>query len=333
MDQLEWLEHVTEDITSNARAREVRRELNAHISAIVDDLVRQGWPLAEAETEAINRMGNAGDLTDALASACQPTLSSREARRVVLGGIMAAAGVASTLIVITPNSVAGSHAVDAALILPFLVGAYLIGSGLLRVEARKHPFASLRRALRTHGVVGVSWAALGLVVGLQPLALHAAATGSPFSLPWYVWRDVAAPLLGVAALLTLPSLVARSVRHAVGTVGAALGAFTVAATALAFTTWHLWPVAPPLGTGPNPRWEWWTYAFPWYTLNGGQLRGKTFRWLPNPALTHLAHTAAELALFMALATVIARGMVRVLVPAAGKAGRYVWRTITGKEAL
>lgn len=328
MDRLEWLEHVTEDITSNTRAREVRRELNTHVSAIVDDLMRQGWPLPEAEAEAINRMGDTGDLTDALTSACQATLSPHDARRVGLGGILATAAVISTLIVIHPNSVAGNHAVDAALMLPFLVGTYLIGSGLLSVEARQHPVVALRRALRTHGVVVAAWAALGLVVGLQPLALHAAATGSPFPLPWYVWGDVAAPVLGVAAVLTLQSLVARSVRHAVAAVGAALGTFTVATAALAFATWHLWPVAPKLGAGPNPQWEWWTRGFPWYTVIG-EGTGKTFRWLPNPAWTHLAQSAAELALFMALATVIARGIVRGLVPAVGKVGRYVWETIAG----
>lgn len=63
MDRLEWLEHITEGITSNSRARQVRRELNAHVSAIVDDLVRQGWPPAAAEVEAIHRMGDADDLT------------------------------------------------------------------------------------------------------------------------------------------------------------------------------------------------------------------------------------------------------------------------------
>ena len=147
-------------------------------------------------------------------------------------------------------------------------------------------------------------------------------------MPFYVWRDVAAPLLGVAALLTLPSLVGRSVRHAIGAIGSALGAVTVAAAALALATWHLWPVTPPLGAGPSPRWEWWTHAFPWYNSVGYQ-SGKTIRWLPNPTWTHLAHSLAELVLFMVLATVVTRGIVRVLVPAAGQAGRYVWRTIAG----
>lgn len=328
MDRLEWLEHVTRDIASNARAREVRRELNAHVWAIVDDLARQGWPLTEAEAEAVCRMGDAAVLTDSLASSCQPILSPREALRVGLGGILAAVGVASTLIIITPNSVAGTQAAYAALMLPFLAGACLIGAGLLRPDTWQHPVASLRRALRTHRVVAAVWAAFGLIMGLQPLALHASATGSPFPLPWYIWKDVAAPLLAVAAVLTLPSLVARPVRHAVGAVGAALGAFAVAATTLAFTTWHLWPVPAPLGLGPNPRWQWWTVGFPWETLSARMI-GKAFRWLPNPALPHLAHSVAELAVFMALTTVVARAMVQVLGPAVGKAGRDLWRAIAG----
>lgn len=323
MDRFEWLEYATADIALNTQAREVRQELNAHLSAIVDDLLREGQSPAEAEAEAVHRMGEARHLRDDLASACQSRLSRQESRRVGLGGILATGGVTSILLVTQPHLMV--PAVDAAFIVPLLVGAYLIGSVLYQ-KTRQHPNASVGRRLKTHALVAVVWALFGLVVGLQPLALHAAATGSPFPLPWYVWRDVAVLWLIAVGLLTIPSLVTRSVVHAVGSLGAALGAFAIMVTASALATWRLWPVAPPVGVGSTPRWEWWTNAFPWDTVNGVG-SGKTFHWLPNPAWPHLAHSVAELTLFMALATVIGRAVGRVLVPALGKAGRYVWLAV------
>lgn len=328
MDRLEWLEHATGDIASNPQAREVRRELNAHVSAIVEDLVAQGWQAPDAEAEALRHMGDVGELTGSLAASCQPTLSPREARQVGLGAILAAAAMVGTMTVITPNSLAGAYSGNAALMLPFVAGVGLVGAALLPADAWQHPPKFLKHALSRHRVVGAAWAALGLVVGLQPLALHAAATGSPLYLPWYVWKDVAAPLLAVVGVLTLPSLVARSVRRTVGALATALAAFTVVATTSAFSTWRLWPVPPPLGSGPNPRWEWWIGGFPWETTVGQGI-GKTFRWLPNPVLPHLAHTVAELALCMLLATLIARAVVFALGPAMQSAGRHIGRAVAG----
>ncbi len=143
-----------------------------------------------------------GDLADSLASSWQPVLLPHEARRVALGGILAAAGVASTLSIITLTYVAASRAAYAALVLPFPAGAWLMGAGLLRADTWQPAVAPLRRVIRTHRVVEGAWAALGVIGGLQPLAPHACATGSPFPLPWYSCKDVAAPLPAVAVVLT-----------------------------------------------------------------------------------------------------------------------------------
>ena len=329
MDRFEWLEHVTGGLVSNARAREVRRELNAHVSVLMVDLVREGWSAREAEAEAMRRMGDVRHLRDALASYSQPIMVPREPLLVGLGSLLATTGIVATLRTLTPTSeYAFTNAASAALMLPFLVGVSLIAAGLLRGDIWQHPIAALRHALRTHGVVVAAWTAVGLVVGLQPLAFHAAVTHSPVPLPWDVWREVVGPLLAVAAVLTLPSVVRRSVRDAIGAVGAGLAAFAVAATLAAFATWHLWPIPPPLGVGPNPRWDWWIIGFPWDTMSGLGI-GETFRWLPNPPLPHLAHSVARLALFMTLGTAIIRGIAFLLAPAVGKAGRSVWRAITG----
>lgn len=101
MDRHEWLDAATHGIRDPAKARDVREELETHIEAVVAALRSAGLPEADAEREALRRMGDRRTLGRSLVAVTGPERSpgrraalAMDACLVGLGG-MAVLGLAA----------------------------------------------------------------------------------------------------------------------------------------------------------------------------------------------------------------------------------------------
>lgn len=177
MDRHRWLDAAVARIPDPAKAREVREELDNHVTAIVDGLVTGGWTPDAAEAEAQRRMGDPVRVGRSLAGATAARWSPGQRTAIILGAVFL------FLAGLRQFGLAGGFGVVGV---PVTVAAAAAPVWAVTAAGRHGPWANLCAWVCMHRWALGMWAAVGLIGGLLPL--HYVMPGLMDSPAWPWWN-------------------------------------------------------------------------------------------------------------------------------------------------
>jgi hypothetical protein len=265
LDRRSWLDAAVAGIRDRARAREVVEEIDGHLSAIVKELLAAGRTPADAEAEAMRRMGDPERLGRSMAEVVRT--AGRPRRRAVAVG--AALFPSSGVLAVGLGFVTARYG-DA----PTWIGAVLVwamaasavaGVSLLlgSVTFGHGAFAGTRPWLRRHrGTLGL-WALLGLVFELAPGRFAVPALAGFAAWPWQAvgWVSLFAAVM-VIVLRT------GDLPEALAVLAVAVWTWALAGVIVGSIMARVAPVPPAAFAavyGPEPR-TWLMFFTPWWRV-------------------------------------------------------------------
>ena len=208
MDTREWLDKATIGVTDPDQARQVRAELMAHVSALVDELTAEGYSPADAAVEALRRMGDAEAVGRAVVESMRAPDLPRRWAGIVGAVLFALSGMLAVLGAFTASSYADARIVNEL----FWAGMALAvaGAGLLiwsvTPATEQGVFAGIWKSLRRHGATLGIWAVLGILSELAPERFAVRSLATYYAWPWEVVGWVALFVAVVAIVLRMESL-------------------------------------------------------------------------------------------------------------------------------
>jgi hypothetical protein len=183
LDRREWLDKATAGIQDPEQARAVREELDAHLSALVADLEAAGRRPAEAEAEALSRMGDVREVSRTLAGAVLPR------RTPLQRGVLIAS---ASLLILAPVAllwgsmrVGSIDAVVGRLVVAALACAGVAMAWAAGTGGRQPAWTSLGAWLTVHRGALWAWSAFGLLSALGPLRYLVPAIWDMPDWPWW----------------------------------------------------------------------------------------------------------------------------------------------------
>ena len=233
MEIFEYLERATSRIRLNARAREVRAELRAHLLFLAEEREAQGMQREEALAAAMQQLGDSRDLAAALAQA-QLGIWPAGPLQAAVGAAILAAGFGS-------------------LLYPPLLLLALCGMATYALIRSASPVreavSSAARLWQHRWPLAALFALAGFYIGAEPV--WAAGSYSPWPFEPVFWLALG-PALAIACLGAFVWDLRREPSGSGAAVGVATVTFGIAAVALGVLLWRLYPLA------PSPFVDWFT---------------------------------------------------------------------------
>lgn len=219
---------MTAGIRDPAKARDIRDEVDSHLSAVIRELLEAGWSSVDAEAEALRRMGDALVVGRSLAMAVAESNAHKQRAGVVGACLFSMSGI-PLLLVAREVARLGS-----AFIPPNVLGLLTLGSvaGVamgtwlllwsVSLSAKHGSIAGMWDWARSHRPILGLWAMLGVAFEIAP-----AFTASALSrLSNWPWETIEWAVLCVAVLLL--SLREENIVASIAVFAAALWAWVIA---------------------------------------------------------------------------------------------------------
>jgi hypothetical protein len=201
VDRGSWLDVVTAGVRDSRRAREIRDELDSHLSAIVEELVGAGWSSADAEAEALHRMGDAVAVGKSLAIVTSEPDSHRQKAGIAGAFLFALSGVPLFLASLGAARFGSLFLGPEALGLLTVVSIAGLAAGAwllvwsASLPSERGSSRGIWEWIRGHWIVIEIWTFLGIAFELAPFRFTVPALAG---LSGWPWETAGWALLGVA---------------------------------------------------------------------------------------------------------------------------------------